>query len=340
MDGAQQHLFPQQVFLPGLQPEPGAREIQVDDPESQLETHEDAPGLKDWSHSRRECFEKCQRLYYYQYYGASAWYAKTDPQKPQLKFLKSISNRYLRAGDIMHRAISCTLKARARGREWSPSFLVEFARKRFQEDLVFSRGYREGTPFPEEMSPPALLMEFYYGMPEAEDGCCQVGEKLVQALQNFQAAEYVPFRAGVDGGQAKIEHPISFKHQEVRLRGKVDLAFSQNGRATVVDWKMGDGEGGEDSLQLLSYALWAMQMFGCQSDQVGLFKAYLGSGSASRFDFGPKSISRATARIAQDVERMRAVDQYGRDGLVEAFTPCGQERVCAGCVFQRVCPKE
>ena len=68
--------------------------------------------------------------------------------------------------------------------------------------------------------------------------------------------------------------------------------------------------------------------------------AHLGGGTVSRFDFGPKAILRAKARISQDVERMRSVDEYGRDGLVEAFTPCGQERVCAGCVFQGVCPKE
>ena len=71
-----------------------------------------------------------------------------------------------------------------------------------------------------------------------------------------------------------------------------------------------------------------------------LHKAHLGGGTVSRFDFGPKEIVRAKARIAQDVERMRAVDEYGREGMVEAFTPCGQERVCAGCIFQGVCPKE
>lgn len=309
--------------------------------EDQPESFPFQPRLKEWSYSRREVFEKCQRLYYYQYYGASARTAKEDPLKTQLRFLKSMSSRYLRAGDIMHWAISCSLKARAKGREWSPSFLVEFARKKLKEDIAFSRGYKEATPLPEGGTAPALLMEFYYGLADAEQLYQNVGEKLVQALHAFQTTtEYLPFRAGVDSGYSRIESPILVKVQGVTLRGKVDLAFSQNGRFTVVDWKMGKGEGGDDSLQLLFYALWATQMFECQPRYVDLFKAYLGGGSVCRFDFGAKEIVRAKARIAQDVERMRAVDEYGRNGQVGAFTPCGQERVCAGCVFQGVCPKE
>ena len=311
-------------------------------PEHEVGVPDAEPRLKEWSYSRREVFEKCQRLYYYQYYGASARTAKTDPQKQRLRFLKDLSNRYLRAGDIMHWAISCTLRSRAtKGHEWSQNFLIEFARKKFQEDLSFSRGFKEDTLLTDEKSAPALLMEFYYRLPGAEEHCRDVEEKLVNALQNYQtAAEYLPLRAGVDAGQAKIEVPVSVKDQGTTLKGKVDLAFLQNGHSTVVDWKMGQGEGGEDSLQLLFYAIWAMQAFGSQQDQVDLIKAYLGSGTICHFDFGPKAIVRAKARIYQDIERMQAVDEYGRNGLTEAFTPCSQNRVCAGCVFQGVCPKE
>lgn len=332
MANEQQTLFDDELFPVSATPEAEA-DRDIPEPESRL---------KEWSYSRREVFEKCQRLYYYQYYGASSRTAKDDPQKPQLKFFKQISNRYMRAGDIMHWGISCSLRARAnRKSEWSPLFLVEFARKKFQEDLKFSRSYRENTPLPDDQSAPTLLMEFYYGLSNAEQLCGEVEEKMVKALQNYQtAAEYAIFRSGVDGDQVKIESPISVKHQGVSLRGKVDLAYARSGRATVVDWKMGEGDSGTDSLQLLFYAIWAMTTFGCQAEQVELFKAHLGNASVNQFEFGIKSVARAKARISQDVERMRAVDDYGRDGVVDAFTPCGQDRVCAGCVFQSVCPKE
>lgn len=327
MNSSQQTFFDDEPPpLSGLEQEPPLEKFQ----------------LKEWSYSRREVFEKCQRLYYYLYYGASARAAKSDSQKKRLRFLKDLSNRHLRAGDIMHWAISCSLKARAKkGSEWSRNFLVEFARKRFEEDLDFSRRYKEGTPLPTEMSGPVLLMEIYYGLPSAEQRCREVEAKMVRALQGFQTTtDYVPLRAGVDGNQAKIESPISVKHEGVTLRGKVDLAFSKVGRANIVDWKMGGRDGGADSLQLMFYAIWAMDSFGVGPGLVDLFKVHLGDATVSRFDFEPKSILRAKARISQDVERMRAVDGWGRDGIPEAFTPCGQPRVCAACVFQSVCPKE
>ena len=169
-------------------------------PEPNLDEEQPVVGarLKEWSYSRREVFEKCQRLYYYQYYGARKQTAKTEPLKERLRFLKDISNRYMRAGDIMHWAIDYSLKARAKkGSEWSQNFLIEFARKRFQEDLSFSRGYKDGTPLPAEMSAPVFLMELYYGMADAEKHCGEIEAKMVRALQSFQTVvEYVPFRAG------------------------------------------------------------------------------------------------------------------------------------------------
>ncbi len=149
MKNTQQDFFSQAMLFPEAQMGPVLSE------DSQADGDEES-SLKSWSYSRRECFEKCPRLYYYTYYGGTARLAKTDTQKPVLRFLKKVSNRHLRAGDIMHWAISCTLRARAKGREWSPGFLVEFAGKRFQEDIAFSNGFKEGDTLPEKSAGPVL----------------------------------------------------------------------------------------------------------------------------------------------------------------------------------------
>lgn len=307
-----------------------------------LETEESEDSrLNEWSHSRRQVFEKCQRLYYYHYYGASGRTAKEEPLKERLKFLKGLSSRYMRAGSLMHLAIRCSLKGREGGREWSPSFLVDFAHKKFSEDIEFSKRFRAGNPLPEGSRAPSLLLEFVYAQKDAEKLCRESDERLTTALRNFASnADYQVFRAGVDGGGARIEVASSTRLTDFRVRGQVDLAFSNTGRVTIVDWKMGLGEGGDDSLQLLSYALWAMDTFKCGVNDVDLFKAYLGSGTLAKFRFGTKEIARAKVRIIQDVERMRTVDDFARGGVVEAFSPCGQPRVCALCPYQGICPKE
>jgi hypothetical protein len=60
----------------------------------------------------------------------------------------------------------------------------------------------------------------------------------------------------------------------------------------------------------------------------------------SHFAMGARDSARAKARILQDLETMDALHRYGKDGVVEAFTPCGRPRVCVLCPYQEFCPKE
>ena len=53
-----------------------------------------------------------------------------------------------------------------------------------------------------------------------------------------------------------------------------------------------------------------------------------------------KALRRVEARILQDLERMQEVDNRGKQGIIDAFTPCAQPKVCEMCQFQEICPKE
>jgi hypothetical protein len=78
----------------------------------------------------------------------------------------------------------------------------------------------------------------------------------------------------------------------------------------------------------------------CAPEDIDLYRVQLHSGVASHFEMGRKQILRTRARIIQDVEWMKALDEYGRNAAAEVFTPCGQWRICAMCPFQALCPKE
>src|SRR5579859_2915477 len=62
-----------------------------------------------WSYSKRSLFERCQRRYYYEYYGASAALAGTDPQHAALRRLKALEGRHERVGTLLHRGIATYL---------------------------------------------------------------------------------------------------------------------------------------------------------------------------------------------------------------------------------------
>ena len=123
-----------------------------------------------------------------------------------------------------------------------------------------------------------------------------------------------------------------------KVDGKVDLAYDVNGEVNVVDWKSGNHDGaGDDSLQLAAYALWAKSKYECSTDQLNVFKAFLGSGDVVEFPIDEALLDSARVRIIQDAETMIELSRYGEAGTVEAFTPCEHVGICGLCSYRQVC---
>lgn len=302
---------------------------------------EKKPVLMDWSYSRRDMLEQCPRRYYYQYYGSHSRFAKTEPQKPVLQFLKKLSNRYLRTGEIAHLVIRTYLKRLRQGDVWPLERVLSWAKDIYRRDLTYSEQYQPGDPPSDEQYPPALLLEFYSGIENAEQLWAESESRLVTALTNFvESPRFAHFHTGGCHAGALVEKRITVKTPHFSLKGQIDLAYPDHDRVVIVDWKIGSSGGGNDSLQLLSYALAAMQEFHCQLEQIDLCLVHLVDNEVVPFVIGEKEGARARARILQDMERMQALDGYGRDAVSQAFTPCGQPRICALCPFQKICPKE
>jgi PD-(D/E)XK nuclease superfamily len=297
----------------------------------------------EWSHSRRDLFERCLFWYYGSYYGARKGTAKLEPRKEQLRFLKNLDSVNLRVGNIMHLVIRTCLQHAKKGSRWTVERALSWAQEIYNQDLDFSRKYKSDTPLPSGNSAPVLLTEFYYGFANADQLWEESATRLRKALINFFAnPEFERFHLGAMHQNSIIEKPIRLKDRHFNLRGQIDLAYPEDERQVVLDWKIGavDGES-SDSLQLLSYALSAVEELGCPPESIDLYKVHLGDGDGkvTAYAIGDYEIRNARGRIIQDTERMRSMDHYGREGISGAFTPCGQPRVCRMCPFQALCPK-
>jgi hypothetical protein len=299
-----------------------------------------APSLNKWSYSRREALEQCPRKYHYRYYGSSLRTAKVEPHEERLRFLKELGNRHLRVGQIAHLVIRTYLLHRQRGEEWSLDRLLDFARAIYRGDVEHSRRYRPGDPLPQGNRAPVLLLEFYYGFADAEELWAESEARLIEALNTFATSPEIKcFRFGGSQPDALVEDNVNLKEKHFSLKGQIDLSYVANGRVVLIDWKVGDARGGDESLQLFSYALDAIRRHGCTLDDLDLYRVGLADNQVLPFPMGEREMARARAHIIQDLERMRALDRYGRDAVCEAFTPCGQPRICALCPFQELCPK-
>ncbi|MFO1432075.1 MAG: PD-(D/E)XK nuclease family protein [Candidatus Competibacteraceae bacterium] len=295
--------------------------------------------LSEWSYSRRSLFEQCPRRYYYNYYGSSARTACAEPLKEQLRFLKSISNISLRAGEIMHLTIRTYLNDCRKGKIWKIDSILSWAQKNFLSDLRYSREYKyQGQKLNEYE---VLLLEFYHNQDDAEANWEKAATRLQTALTNFFTnPEIEKFRLSALYPDALIEKRFSLKGEHFRFTGQIDLAYREDSCIKVVDWKIGESGGSDDSLQLLFYALVILDEFKCTSDSVELFKVCLEDGEVLNYMVTDEETRRARMRIIQDGIRMRSLDHYGREGIVDAFTPCQQSRICRLCPFQSLCPQE
>ena len=297
--------------------------------------------FSEWSYSRRGTLEQCPRKYYYQYYGSNRRTAKNDPQKEELRFLKKLQNRHLRSGDILHYVIRWYLKELQQGKQPSLNQLLQWAKKDFRADIKYSQQYKRGTPLSDNFRHPKLLLEFYYGLSDVKSVCADTEERLVTALTNFITSQNVAqFREGARKASALIEESARMKNDDFTLSGKVDLAYWEDDRIVIADWKIGSAGSSDDSLQMLAYAWWAKQEFKRPVDYITPHRVHLADDTVSTFNVSEKALTRVEARILQDLEWMQEADNFGRRGLVEAFTPCAQPKVCEMCQFQEICPKE
>jgi len=293
-----------------------------------------------WSYSRRDRLEQCPLWYYFHYYGGKTDTAKTEPRKERLRFLRKLSNRYLRVGDITHIAARSYLNALQRGEQWELNRVLNWARGIFRHDIEYSQNFNVADGNCGEVDfPPALLMELYFAIDGAEQLLAEAEERLVNALTNFVGSSEVrPFLAGGRRTSAIVEKPVNLKDGMIRVKGKIDLAYLDNGRVHVVDWKIGSASGGDSSLQLLSYAIACMNEFSCQAEDIDLFRVELIDKVITPSVVTEGEILRAKMRIVQDLQKMEILDIYGRNAVAGAFTPCGQKRICSLCPYQEFCP--
>lgn len=299
--------------------------------------------IKSWSHSRRTLLEKCPLAYFYQYYAALKRTPGEAEYKVRVRFLKGLSHRYFRAGDLLHRTARGFLRSLQQNDPWELASMQRWALEQYRQDVAYSRSHTPGMAHPSDSSAPVLLMEFYYNDEDAEEQCALVEDRLMEALAHLVEDDaFESFRQGARLTSARIEKPTPTTIGDIRVTVKPDLAFAmlKEGRPCVhvVDWKLGRSRGGEESLQLYAYALGVAECYNVDPSIVEGRLAFLGDGSASTFQVSSSLLNRTRARIIQDVQRMDSVHAYGKQGREEMFTPCAQPRICATCRYREICP--
>ncbi len=291
-----------------------------------------------WSFSKVGTLKQCPRKYYYQYYGSKKRLALDETEKERLIFLSGLSNQHLVGGSIVHTVIATFLKKRSSGEEWELDRLISWAKKILQDSITFSENNRDGHSDVRKY-PPDILKEVYYSKVDPAELRNETEIKIVTNLTNFIESEKFEFlKGGASQPGAMVERKAVFElEKNTKIDGQIDVAFKADNRIIIADWKTGKVEFQDTSLQLLAYALWAIEILGVSPTEIKIQKAYLLEDKIEDLEFSEQHLFRAKTRILQDVEMIRELHDFGKSAVSEAFTKCDQEKICDLCPFQEVC---
>ena len=291
-----------------------------------------------WSYSRRESVDQCNRRYFFQYYSDALEDAEL---RTRVQFLKGLKNRYLRTGELVHLVVGTYFKKLKQGKTLSEDWLTKWAREIFDEDQKYSLHIRAGGSPTNRQYPPVLLDEIVNQVDGHSELLALSGEQMLSAVQRFFRSEvFSEFRALGASPKSYIERKFSLPGFPARVSGKLDLAVKNESSATIVDWKIGAGsDGGAESLQLATYGLWAAVEFEVSERNLRIAKAHLLSQEVVEFKADEQAFANARVRILQDLDRMVILHRYGKLGVIDAFTPNPHKGVCRLCPFRGVCPE-
>lgn len=296
-----------------------------------------------WSHSKANFLDSCPSKYFFQYYGSKVRYAKNIENKERIIFLSHLATKHLITGTIIHDAIDNYFKQYKRGINYNLSMILNWAYEKFETICQLTERARKNNNI-KFNNRDKISKELFEGTVKPEEFKKEIREKITLNLTNFYEAQvFEDFRKGGKLKSSFLEKWVIFKLMDyAAIKGKLDLGFdATTGEYFIVDWKTGNVENEETSLQLLIYAVWATEVMEIEVEKVKLFKAYLQEQRVEPLEFSENHILRAKMRVIQDTESIKKLHKYGVDGVGAAFSKIDfPNRICPQCPFEEICHKK
>ena len=163
-----------------------------------------------------------------------------------------------------------------------------------------------------------------------------------QCLRNFYSSETfnmlrdLPRRMWLE-----VEDFSSFNLNNTKIWAVLDCSFrTEDGGVTIIDWKTGRSMSEDVSMQLSCYAMYAMDKWGIDPENVKLIEYNLLANQGAEFNISGDEIENTKAYIAGSIADMHSLLVDVGENVPkeeEAFMKVKDERVKADCNFRKVC---
>ncbi|MBQ9359042.1 MAG: PD-(D/E)XK nuclease family protein [Abditibacteriota bacterium] len=286
-----------------------------------------------WSYSARKTFEECKRAFYYDKYPYMC------PDKSRVYMFKKMTAIPLLAGSAVHSAISRAAEdVRSFGRAPSAEKITERYLDLFDRGARLSREAADSLKYGETAE--SLLMEHYYGDPEAEDKLAASRQSRLEGLQAFLESELWQkiTETGRDGFVEVDRDDLfpSFDLDGITVYAKIDLALGGKNWLRIFDWKTGKADRA-DLTQLAVYVLYAKYALRRDPARTAVEFVYL-DGSTSRDKHNsvdPALLEETEGLIRKSYGEMLRLYNGGNPRLEEH--PMNTGAGCSRCRFKELC---
>ena len=291
-----------------------------------------------WSVSRDSAFRKCQRMYYYQYYGSwGGWNDDADDRTRTIYVLKQLQNRQMWAGEKAHECIEITLKKIQDGIKVNEEVAIEDTLNVMRKEFKSSRAKRYLTN-PKTCS----LFEHEYESPVPNNEWKKNADHVVECLKLFFDSNVYKEILKLSNAQwLEVEHFSSFFDKDIKIFSVFDFAYRNDDEIIIYDWKTGKEERDKHKLQLACYGLFATKKWEIKPEYVKLREFYLSSNKQNEYNFSEFDLENIQKHIWSSIREMKNLldDPQTNIASEDRFSFTKNTKTCEYCNFQKICSK-
>ena len=301
-----------------------------------------------WSFSRAKTLEKCERMYYWAYYGSwGGWNAARHTASWWAYRLKKATSPPLAKGAIVHRVLATAIDSMVPDASYSdPARRIQQETKAMdaRSRVLSSEDWR---PAKQERFLEDLLIE--YGQDPLQRRPETWAETTaIDATAMVNAAIGSPvFKAAMESKAAgrwfTSEKLDTVVIDGVKVYVKLDLGFlSAKGKYCIVDWKTGK-QYEESKGQMAVYAMYVGTLTGAPEKDVRTVLAYLdadGGCTIKEVRVTSMDVLNVKCEIDLSVRKMRNLTILGSDNIpkpIECFQKTKNTGKCRWCNYRVLC---
>lgn len=298
--------------------------------------------LFSWSKSRDEEFRECRRRYFYGRYFYWGGWERGAPERVRLAYvLRNLKNRWAWKGERVHHAIEMMLKSLRAGQPVS----VPEAIARLTEQMRADYRSSKTKKYLEDPKKNFGLFEHAYDKPIPDETWKKIHDEAAACLNNFcESSFYKELEADDKKSWLLIEDLEDYDIDGVKVYVKLDFARKKDGQIEIFDWKTGKAETGAATVQMGTYAMYAMGKWQVPLESLRAYLMFVAQSPcyATEAPLGQGTIDETKTVIAQSVRLMRELMADPKKNIPrpeDDFAYTDNAKLCDFCNFRKICKK-